>query len=487
MGENPFFPAPCADYFTMTDFLRKIRLHSIQGRLTAIAFFFIIGTAVTMGVAGFRLTVNFENERFRDHFSLLASYLASNAELGVLLENKKILEGLTENMLAVSDVQAVKIVGTNGEVIVQRAHDNLPADLDAVSASVVSHAMGPGDSPFLAPGEAEEVVGQVVISYSHAGLAQLKKLLAFRFVVVSLLLAVVPVILYWLLSRAISAPLLGLLAVASQVSRGRMDVRARGGSLHETNTLASAINEMLDALEAQRHKLDEVHAAMARQQVLAEVGKFSMIVAHEIKNPLAIIKGSLDLLRKEGPLDPELKAQMMGFLDGEIERINKLIEDFLLFARPQAPALRPVVIDDLVANLGQLLRFMPGNIQVEIDLPAGQGGRELRCDPGLVERALLNIVRNGLEVSQDEDAVRVGVACTDRRLVFTVQDSGPGVPAEDLPRIFEPFYSTKAKGTGLGLAIAKDVVRAHGGTISVVNTKGGGACFTLSLPVEKVM
>ena len=139
-----------------------MRLNSIQSRLTAIAFFFIIGTAVTMGVAGFRLTVNFENERFRDHFSLLASYLASNAELGVLLENKKILEGLTENMLAVSDVQVVKIVGTNGEVIVQRAHDNLPGDMDFVSASVVSHAMGPGDSPFLAPGEAEEVVGQVV-------------------------------------------------------------------------------------------------------------------------------------------------------------------------------------------------------------------------------------------------------------------------------------------------------------------------------------
>lgn len=460
-----------------------MRLNSIQGRLTAIAFFFIIGTAVTMGVAGFRLTVNFENERFRDHFSLLASYLASNAELGVLLGNQRILEGLTENMLAVSDVQEVRILGKNGEVILRRAHDNLPPELDSVSAPVVSQAMEMGDSPFLAPGEPEEVVGQVVISYSHAGLAQLKRLLAFRFVVVSLLLAVVPVVLYWMLSRAISSPLLGLLAVASQVSRGRMDVRARGGSLHETNTLAGAINEMLDALEAQRHKLDEAHAAMARQQVLAEVGKFSMIVAHEIKNPLAIIKGSLDVLKKEGPPDPGLKEQMMGFLDGEIERINKLIEDFLLFARPQTPALRPVVIGDLMGDLAQRLRFMAGNIRVEMDIPAGQGGRELRCDHGLLERALLNIVRNGLEVSRGDDTVRVGIVCTDRRLLFTVQDNGPGVPAEDLPRIFEPFYSTKAKGTGLGLAIAKDVVKAHGGTISVVNRDGGGACFTISLPM----
>jgi len=461
-----------------------MRLNSIQGRLTAIAFFFIIGTAVTMGVAGFRLTVNFENERFRDHFSLLASYLASNAELGVLLGNQKILEGLTENMLAVSDVQAVKILGKNGEVILRREHENFPPELDAISAPVVSQAMEMGDSPFLAPGGQKEVVGQVVISYSHTGLAQLKRLLAFRFLVVSLLLAVVPVVLYWMLSRAISAPLLGLLAVAGQVSRGRMDVRARGGSLHETNTLAGAINEMLDALEAQRRKLDEANAAMARQQVLAEVGKFSMIVAHEIKNPLAIIKGSLDLLKKEGPVAPELKEQMMGFLDGEIERINRLIEDFLLFARPQNPALRLVAIEDLVGDLAQRMRFMSGNIQVAMDIPCGQGGRELRCDHGLLERALLNIVRNGLEASRAEDAVQVAVTCTDRHLVFTVRDCGPGVLAEDLRRIFEPFYSTKAKGTGLGLAIAKDVVRAHGGTISVVNPKDGGACFTVSLPVE---
>jgi signal transduction histidine kinase len=460
----------------------NLRLNSIQGRLTAIALFFIIGTAVTMGVAGFRLTVHFENERFRDHFSLLASYLASNAELGVLLGNQKILEGLSENMLAVSDVQAVEILGKNGEVILRRAQASQPTELDTVSAPVVSQVMGMGDSPFLAQGKSEEVLGRVVITYSHTGLEQLKRLLALRFVLLSLLLALAPMILYWMLSRAISAPLLGLLIVASQVSRGRMNVRASGGSLRETKTLAKAINEMLDALESQRHKLDEAHAAVARQQVLAEVGKFSMIVAHEIKNPLAIIKGSLDVLKKEGPLEPGLKQQMMGFLDGEIERINKLIEDFLLFARPQTPVLRPVVIDDLVANLGQRLRFMPGNIRLEMDISARHGCCELRCDPGLLERALLNIVRNASEVSKG-DEVHVVVACTDQHLVFTVRDHGPGVPEENLSRIFEPFYSTKAKGTGLGLAIAMDVVRAHGGTISVVNRADGGACFTVSLPV----
>jgi len=468
----------------MINLFQKMRLNSIQGRLTAIALFFIVATAVAMGGAGFTLTVHFENERYRDHFGLLASYLASNSELGVLLGNQKILEKLTENMLAVSDVQRVEIRDRSDKVIMLSAHDKPPAELDSVSAPVVSARMEPRDSPFLAAQEEEEVLGQVVIFYSHTGLERLKKELAFRFLLVSLGLALAPVLMYWLLSRAINAPLFGLLAVAAQVSRGRMDVRARGGALQEINTLATAINEMLDAIESQRRKLSEANAAMARQQVLAEVGKFSMIVAHEIKNPLAIIKGSLDILRKEDVVGVGTKEQMMGFLDEEIERIDKLIENFLLFARPQEPVLQAMPAGGVLASLVQRMHLLSGEIKISQDIPDGEGNAELRCDPHLLERGLLNIVRNALEASPENSEVRVTIACADRRLVFTVQDSGPGIPSEDLSRIFDPFFSTKAKGTGLGLAIAREVISAHGGNISVANNKGGGACFTVSLPLK---
>jgi len=463
----------------------RASLNSIQGRLTAIALFFIIGTSVAMGVVGFRLTVNFEKARFRDHFSLLASYLASNAELGVMLGNKKILQGLSKNMLEVRDVQVVEVLDQNGESIVKVAHAGLPAELGSVSAPVVSDPMEAGDSPFLGQGGQQEVVGQVRLSFSYAGLEQLKKLLALRFFLVSLVLSLAPVGMYWMLSRAIIAPMHGLLEVAGQVSRGLMSVRAEGGSLREIDTLSGAINEMLDTLEVQRQKLSEAHATMARQQVLAEVGKFSMIVAHEIKNPLAIIKGSLDVLKKEGPMEAELKGRLMLFVDEEEERINKLVEDFLLFARPQTPDFRLVALDHLVASLAQRLQLMHDHAPLQVDFSGVLGGVELNCDPHLLERALLNIVRNALEVSAAKGEVRVSAACAGRDLVFTVLDNGPGVPPENLTRIFEPFYSTKAKGSGLGLAIVKDIVTAHGGEIVVSNREGGGACFTVRIPLEK--
>lgn len=459
-------------------------LNSIQGRLSAIAFCFIVGTSVAVGLAGFNLTVNFENERFQDHFSLLATYLARNAEVGVLLGNEKILESLAENMLAVRDVQVVEIRDPQGVEIIRRAHDKVPYDLGSVSVPVLSEPMGPRESPFLSVGEgAQEVLGEVKLFYSYAGLSELKRSLARRFVIISLLLGMAPVVMYWMLSRAINAPLHGILSVARLVSKGRMDVRAQGGTLHETKTLARAINEMLDALGQQRQKLEEAHAAIARQQVLAEVGKFSMIVAHEIKNPLAIIKGSLDILKKDGPVAPEMKGRLMGFLDEEIERINRLIENFLLFARPQAVHLRLVPVGDMVESLSHRIRLIDSGINVAVEFSDNEKRFEVSCDPSLLERALFNVIRNALEASGKSDEILVKIHFQGGRLQFVVQDGGSGILPDNLSSIFEPFYSTKAKGTGLGLAIAKDIVTAHGGEISVANGETAGACFTISLPM----
>lgn len=467
-------------------FLNKIGLNSIQGRLTAIAFLFIVGTAIIIGVVGFQYTVNFESVRFREHFSLLTSYLAKNAELGVLLDNEKILEGLTESMLTIQDVQKVLIIDNNGGLIISRSRKDHGLQLDYVSAPVTTSAMDVNDNLFLEGAKGDEPLGQVTIAYSLTGLEQLKKQLAVGFITISLLLAIVPAIMYWRLSLSIRSPLQDVLSVARSVSAGHMGVRAEGGALVETATLAKAFNEMLDALQAQREKLKEANEVVARQQILAEVGKFSMTVAHEIKNPLAIIKGSLDILRKEGLINPDVKSQMFGFLDDEIERINKLIEDFLLFSRPRPPSLQPVLIRQVIASIRH--RIMLIEEQIEIVDVVGKEIRflELFCDLPLLERALLNIVRNALEASKDISAVSVTVSFESEYLIFSIQDNGPGIRAENINNIFEPFFSNKAKGTGLGLAIAKEVMTVHGGVLTAENLPKQGAKFIMKLPMNSL-
>ncbi|MBN2793030.1 MAG: hypothetical protein JXQ81_11025, partial [Desulfuromonadales bacterium] len=201
-------------------YYRNLGLHSIQGRLTAIAFFFIIATAFSMGIVGYRLTVSFEKQRFHDHFSLLAGYLASNAELGVLLENEQILASLTDTMLAVSDVCKVEIVDTSGRPIIVRTQRTIPESFATVSAPVFSHSLGGEEALFLEGRPQNERLGEVRLGFSLASLDQLKSRLALRYVLISLFLSFAPIGMYWTLSRAINAPLKNLLTVARQVSRG---------------------------------------------------------------------------------------------------------------------------------------------------------------------------------------------------------------------------------------------------------------------------
>ncbi|WP_282756596.1 sensor histidine kinase [Desulfuromonas thiophila] len=460
---------------------RNLGLHSIQGRLTAIALFFIIATAASMGVVGYRFTVAFEHQRFHDHFSLLAGYLASNAELGVLLGNEEILANLTDSMLAVSDVCQVEIADQTGQNIILRRLPHLPENRARVSAPVYSRSISADDAILFGDSRpTEEVLGQVHLDYALTSLDQLRSHLALRYLIISLLLAFAPIGMYWTLSRSINAPLQNLLAVARQVSRGQMQGRADGGRLHETRTLAHAFNEMLGALEAQRREIAAAHAAMARQQVLAEVGKFSLTVAHEIKNPLAIIKGSIGILRKDGPVAPEVKTRMIGFLDEEIERINKLVEDFLLFARPRPPAFKQMRVVDLATSLSQRIQLMDNRIQLDSQLPT-DAVTTLTCDPALIERAILNVVRNALDVAS---VVQVQIALFDDALHLRILDNGPGFGDTDPQRLFEPFFTTKAKGTGLGLAISHEIIRAHQGTISAHSRLGGGASFDIQLPLQ---
>lgn len=460
---------------------RRTGLHSIQGRLVAIAFVFIIGTAVVMGITGYRFTSSFERQRFHEHFNLLAGYMANNAELGVMMGDPEMLQRLCQNMLQVKDIRSVTIFDASGEQI---ARSGTPdgTEQGIASASVKSQVM---DEAALFSGDlpVSEHLGRIEITYALSGLHELQHQLARRYTIISLILSLAPVAMYWMLARTINAPLKQLVKVARQVSRGKMEVRAEGGTLIETRTLAQAINEMLETLEERRREIQRTNAAMARQQVLAEVGKFSMMVAHEIKNPLAVIKGSMEIISRPERTSPEVQARMAGYINDEIERMNKLIEDFLMFSRPRDPDFKPMGADDLVTRMLHKVALVDNTIHIDKQLHPDAVKRVVECDNIQFERALLNVVRNAIEAGKDAAKVSVRVSNDATWLNFAICDAGPGIDADKIQRLFDPFYSTKAKGTGLGLALVKDVIKAHKGQVKVANIATGGACFMLQLPL----
>jgi two-component system sensor histidine kinase HydH len=225
-----------------------------------------------------------------------------------------------------------------------------------------------------------------------------------------------------------------------------------------------------------------------RRQRLALIGTMAAGVAHEIRNPLASIKGAAQFVQKdlEGTPGKEDAKEYLKLLVGEVDRLNGVVESFLTYARPIDPRRQDVLLDAFLKDLLRLhAASLPTSIRLETsfdpDLPA------VRADPALLTNAVTNAIRNAAEVMPDGGTLTIrtsGLASALRSwAAIEIEDSGPGIPRGDVDRIFQPFYTTKAKGTGLGLAIALRILEAHGGDIAVENLEPRGCRFTFLLPL----
>jgi len=211
---------------------------------------------------------------------------------------------------------------------------------------------------------------------------------------------------------------------------------------------------------------------LERDRRLASLGELSAVLAHEIRNPLASLKGNAQLLAGLLP-EGERTRQKADRVVEEAVRLETLTNDLLDFVR--TGDIRRAEVDPAA-----LLRASAASVDaasIEVD---GEGAPpSWALDAERLRQALTNLLENAVQAGAP---VRATVAKSDGHLVFEVRDAGPGVPPEDLERIFEPFFSRRPRGTGLGLAVAKRMVELHRGTITVANAPGGGAVFRVELP-----
>lgn len=450
-------------------------MDSIRVRLIGIAVLFIIGTSVALGALCLHLATGFLNVRFQQNFELLAAYFARNVELGVLLKDRNMLTRLGQNILDQDDIQEVIIYSETGDVLISMVSATQDERPGRVKASILSSQMNLPLEALLQ----KKIIGEVHLAYSTAGLYHLQQVLTHRLIQAATLLTLVSAALYWFLARAIVAPLNDLLTVARQVSEGRLDVRAGGGRFREIRTLAQTFNAMLNNLKLSHEQLEIAHSEMGHRKTLAEIGRFSMMVAHEIKNPLAIIKGSLDILVKQKTDEPT-RRNMIDFMNEEINRINRLVEDFLLYAKPVRYAFSALDMDTFMQRLIQKCDFLTANrIVYEALAPADT---PVSADAHHLERAIFNVIRNAHDMSQPDTPVTIQISTEETSWICRISDAGPGISDAHLARIYDPFFTTRAQGSGLGLAMTRDIIEAHGGEISACNLARGGACFTIRLP-----
>jgi two-component system NtrC family sensor kinase len=301
------------------------------------------------------------------------------------------------------------------------------------------------------------------------------------------------VLVYVVLDLTVGRPLRATEAAVEQLGRLELDLPpvSQGGPL--LSRFQSALNRMAEALRREqaltRSQLSELRQAnerLARAQTelvsaerLATVGKLAAGVAHEVGNPLAGILGYLSLARMRAST-PEVK-EYLEHIDREVHRIDGIVRGLLDLGRPRPTSLVPVDVSQVAETCVKLVRAGPELSQVKVDF-ALEPGLLARADAGPLSQIVINLLLNAAQAMGGQGAVRVSSRREGGEVRLVVEDTGPGIPPEVMPRLFEPFFSTKeGKGTGLGLAVSLHLAQSMGGRLTAENAAGGGARFIVHL------
>ncbi|MGE4130701.1 MAG: nitrogen regulation protein NR(II) [Bdellovibrionales bacterium] len=275
--------------------------------------------------------------------------------------------------------------------------------------------------------------------------------------------------------------------------RRDITIKRSGESIKHLEIVAARFKDSEGRLKGWLLILDDrteqkiLEQTLRQQEKLAAVGQLAAGIAHEIRNPLASISGSIQLMLSGGqPLNDET-TRLMRIVDKEIDRLNRLITDFLNYVRPENKASLPVNLNNLIREVLEALKFNPklrNDVDQTLKLTAKS---DIKGNRDSLKQALLNLVINAYQAMDKVTNPRIEVETHDqgRFVVLIIRDNGCGIKKENLNRIFEPFHTTKAQGTGLGLAMTHKILQAHDARVLVDSTENVGTKFVIEFPSLK--
>ena len=300
--------------------------------------------------------------------------------------------------------------------------------------------------------------------------------------VTAIIAVILATVLSFTVARTITRPLATITAVMREVAatgdltRKIAFRQASGWDDEDAQLLATTFNTLTDSIaQAQRE--------ISQRERLSSLGRLSTVIAHEVRNPLMIIKAALHTLRQSN-VSPSAVREAAADIDGEVVRLNRIVNEVLDFARPIRFELAPTDINALCRESATAAQVSPG---AQVDLDLDRGVPVIRSDGERLRIALVNLIVNARDAMPSDAAhVSVSTRFNGTCVAIAIADSGPGIDRADLPRIFDPYFTTKRGGTGLGLPIAKNIVEGLGGTIAVDSTPGKGTQIQIELPLDLV-
>lgn len=242
---------------------------------------------------------------------------------------------------------------------------------------------------------------------------------------------------------------------------------------------AERLSESYSRLTEQTERVVEIEEQLRRADRLSTLGELAAGMAHELRNPLSSIKGTAEILRGDYSSDDK-KYEFIGIMIKEVERLNRVVEDFLRFAKPLPLQPTDVDLSEEIASVIHLVRGQAAGVDMEI-LPFSIP--KVKADREKLVQVFLNIVLNAVQSMPSGGRVIISARAAEGCVELSFRDTGPGIPEENKEKLFKPFFTTKSTGTGLGLAISNRIVEAHGGKITFESEAGKGAIFKVRLPI----
>ena len=277
--------------------------------------------------------------------------------------------------------------------------------------------------------------------------------------------------------------------IGKRYAHGAPEPRTEAAHKDEVDVLVEKFNNMNSQLITWEDELDEKNRELLQSKKLAAIGTLASGIAHELNNPLNNINISAQVLKKQaGPSDSTAATEIIDDIVGQTARVKGIVGNMLEFAREREPRLEEVELTSLVRNVHELVSGTHDVEGITFVLDAHDGEVRLQADPAQLEQVFVNLFTNAIAAMTREGqlTVRIEPEAEAEAVRVFISDTGSGISEEDREKVFDPFFTRKDKGTGLGLAIVMNIIRKHGGDISLVSEEGMGTVFEITLPRSQV-
>jgi signal transduction histidine kinase len=376
------------------------------------------------------------------------------------------------------NIQIASLSDNNMPLILQVARENLigrdsmfvnPVNSSLVSGSTLLDGLSGNPIALLNVNLERSIYGEGVSTVSTFTLLIIVSFIIFGSVTVLFL------------EKALLSRISKLNGIVSKIARSE-DINQRvnlnekrfRSSNDELNLLSKSINHMLD-------KIQEITASLNKSQRFAAVGELSVMIAHDLRNPLQGISFAADFLTLDKNSSPEKRARMLDLIKKDVVYSEKIVNDLLGYSKEITIAPSNIDVSSLFAMTLNHVK-VPENVQIDNLV---QTEPKIEVDSEKMQRVFDNLVKNAIEAMPDGGKLSVSSEVSDQKMRISFADTGKGIAKEDMDKLFVPLFTTKAKGMGFGLAICKRIIEAHQGTISAESATGKGTKFTIEIPIKR--